>query len=72
MEVNDVSDYIIHFATTLDPNGGSNRTVEWPKYDKMGRKVLRILDGDLLDIGDDWERKNMTDAVTKLGLEFPL
>ena len=70
---NDLADYVIRFAATLDPNGGaSNRTIEWPRYHPSSRKVLRVLPGDVpLAVGEDNARRAATDALSALGFEFP-
>ncbi|RDX42833.1 carotenoid ester lipase precursor [Lentinus brumalis] len=70
---NDLADYIIQFAATLDPNGGSNRTINWPRYNNNSREVLTVLDGDVpLKIGIDSDRRAQTDKLAELTFKYPL
>ncbi|KAI0365186.1 alpha/beta-hydrolase [Pilatotrama ljubarskyi] len=69
----DLAAYVIHFAATLDPNGASNQTIHWPRYDPAGRMVLTLLDGHTpLEISRDTARLDATTAVTELTLAYPL
>ncbi|KAI0351847.1 alpha/beta-hydrolase [Trametes cingulata] len=69
----DLAAFVIHFATTLDPNGAPNQTIHWPRYDPVGRKVLRLLEGDTpLEILRETARLNATTALTALSLAYPL
>ena len=69
----ELGDYIIKFAATGDPNGASNRTIPWPKYDKNERKVLSILDGDTpIAIGNDTLRLEAMAGLSALSLAYPL
>ena len=68
----ELADYLIQFATTLDPNGGSNRTIYWPQFNKDTRSALVVLDGDVpLEIGDDSARRAQMDKLTELNLKYP-
>ncbi|RDX47137.1 alpha/beta-hydrolase [Lentinus brumalis] len=70
---NELTDYIVQFATHLDPNGASNKTISWPKYDSDSRKVLTLLDGDVpLKIETDDLRLLPMQGVTAISLAFPL
>lgn len=70
---NDLADYIIQFAATLDPNGGSNRTINWPRYNNNSREVLNVLDGDVpLKMGNDSNRRAQTDKLAELTFKYPL
>ena len=70
---NELSDYIIQFATHLDPSGASNRTIPWPKYDPFSRQVLTLHDGeDPLTIETDDLRLLPMQSVTTMSLAFPL
>lgn len=70
---NELTDYIVQFVTHLDPNGASNRTIAWPKYDPLSRKVLTLLDGDVpLKIETDNLRLLPMQGLTALSLAFPL
>ncbi|KAI0351862.1 alpha/beta-hydrolase [Trametes cingulata] len=69
----DLAAYVIHFAATLDPNGASNGTIRWPRYDPEGRKVLALLEGSTpLAIEHDTERLEATTALTELSLAYPM
>ena len=39
---NDLTDYVIQFTTTLNPNGVSNGTIEWPQYDPVNPNSVAI------------------------------
>ena len=70
---NELSDYIIQFTSTGNPNGASDRTIPWPKYDKAERKTLTILDGDIpLAIGTDSMRLEAIASLSSLTLAYPL
>ncbi|KAI0766617.1 alpha/beta-hydrolase [Trametes elegans] len=72
---NDFADYLIHFAHTLDPNGASNRTIAWPRYDTEQRQILRLLDGEgeaPLVLGNDAARLEAMKTVTELSLKYPM
>ncbi|KAI0699628.1 carotenoid ester lipase precursor [Cerioporus squamosus] len=72
-EGNDLADYIIQFATTLDPNDGSNRTIHWPRYSRDTREVLTVLDGNVpLKIGNDSARRAQMDKLAELTFKYPL
>ncbi|KAI0763841.1 alpha/beta-hydrolase [Trametes elegans] len=69
----DLADYVIHFANTLNPNGASNRTIDWPQYDPANRQILRLLDGETpLEVGQDTARADALAAVTSLSLDYPI
>ncbi|KAI0742716.1 alpha/beta-hydrolase [Daedaleopsis nitida] len=70
-DANELADYIIQFAATGNPNGASNRTISWPKYDAKSRKML-IIDDDGLEIGADTARLSATGVLTGLSLAYPL
>ncbi len=67
----DFADYIIQFTATQNPNGASNRTIPWPKYDTVQRKALHIVD-EGLEIGNDTLRSAAIDVLTALSVAFPL
>ncbi len=67
----DLSDYIVQFTATLDPNGASNRTIPWPKYDTVYRQALHIVE-EGLNIGNDTLRLAAMDGLTALSIAFPL
>ena len=62
---------MIQFTATLDPNGASDRTVGWPKYDTQSRQILSIVDGGL-EIGTDTLRQEPMEALTALSLMYPM
>ncbi|PIL25483.1 hypothetical protein GSI_13373 [Ganoderma sinense ZZ0214-1] len=71
----ELTDYVIQFATTLDPNGGSgsNRTIPWPRYDPAARQMLLVLDGEEpLAIGRDDAREEAMEFIVALSLKYPL
>ena len=67
-------DYIIQFVATLDPNGRSNRTIAWPRYDSAERQMLRVLDDkdEPLAVGRDDAREEAMEFMTALSLRYPL
>ena len=70
----DLTDYVIQFVATLDPNGRSNRTIAWPRYDSALRQMLRVLDDkdEPLAIGRDDAREEVMKFMTALSLRYPL
>ncbi|KAI0666899.1 carotenoid ester lipase [Trametes maxima] len=70
---NDLADYFIQFAATLDPNGGSNRTLQWPRYDTAKREIMLFADGDTpLSVSNDTARQDAFDELIALTLVYPL
>ncbi|KAI0793564.1 carotenoid ester lipase precursor [Fomes fomentarius] len=68
----ELTDYIIQFTATLDPNGGaSDRTIEWPKYDTQSRTVLSLVDSGL-EIGNDTARLEAMAVLSALSVAYPL
>ena len=71
----DLSDYLVRFVNTLDPNNYSNASaVNWPEYaDCDAPEVLVLLDGDKpQEVRKDTFQKEATDFMTELTLTQPL
>ncbi|KAN0141650.1 Alpha/Beta hydrolase fold [Lactarius tabidus] len=68
----ELTDYLIHFATNLDPNGGSS--VQWPQYTTSSRQLLTFLDNPAtnITITQDTYRTDEMEFITKLSLAHPL
>lgn len=66
-------DYLIRFATNLDPNFGAGKGITWPKYDTTTRQLLTFLDGDVPQaITPDAYRQEGTDLLASLSSKYPL
>jgi acetylcholinesterase len=59
-------DYLIHFATHLDPNGGSSP--QWPAYTPASPQLMTLLPITGTNITQDTYRVEEIDYVTKLSL----
>ena len=68
----DLTDYLIHFVTNLDPNGGSSP--QWPQYTTSSRQLLTFLDDPVtnITITRDTYRTDGMEFLTKLSLAHPL
>ncbi|KAH9178044.1 carotenoid ester lipase precursor [Lactarius sanguifluus] len=68
----ELTDYLIHFATNLDPNGGSSP--QWPQYTTSTRKLLTLLDSQVknITITQDTYRSDGIDFITELSLTLNL
>ncbi|KAH9855288.1 carotenoid ester lipase precursor [Lenzites betulinus] len=67
----DMTDYLVRFVTSLNPNGGSD--LHWPNYTPNHTQLLTFLDGDTpLEIIPDTFRKDATDVLTQLSLAQPI
>ncbi|KAH9030332.1 carotenoid ester lipase precursor [Lactarius pseudohatsudake] len=67
----DLTDYLIHFVTTLDPNGGSGP--HWPQYTTSSPQLLTLLDGAVpATITLDTYRVDGMNFLTELSLVHPL
>ena len=69
----EMADYLIRFASTLDPNSDSLLSFQWPKYDLKSRRLLTFLDGLIpLTVSKDDYRQDATDYLTTVTLANPL
>ncbi|KAH9060190.1 carotenoid ester lipase precursor [Lactarius vividus] len=67
----DLTDYLIYFATNLDPNGGSGP--HWPQYTTSSPQLLTLLDGAVpANITLDTYRADAMNFLTELSLVHPL
>ncbi|KAH8983925.1 carotenoid ester lipase precursor [Lactarius akahatsu] len=67
----DLTDYLIHFVTNLDPNGRSGP--HWPQYTTSSPQLLTLLDGAVpADITLDTYRADGMNFLTELSLVHPL
>ncbi|PIL29438.1 hypothetical protein GSI_08380 [Ganoderma sinense ZZ0214-1] len=67
----DMTDLLVRFVNTLDPNGGSE--IYWPEYNPETRQLLAFVEGTPnLTIIPDTFRKEAMDFVTQLSLAEPL
>jgi acetylcholinesterase len=67
-----MTDYLIRFATNLDPNDANNMT--WPRYDAEKAPVmLAFVDGPKpLELIHDTYREEAITALTTQSLENPV
>ncbi|KAH9040259.1 carotenoid ester lipase precursor [Lactarius hengduanensis] len=69
----DLADYLIHFATNLDPND-RGLSPQWPRYTTSSRQLMTLVDGQAANrtiTSDTYRVKAMT-YLTKLSLANPL
>ncbi|THH17257.1 hypothetical protein EW146_g3519 [Bondarzewia mesenterica] len=67
----DMTDYLIHFATNLDPNG--NTGINWPMYKNSSPQLLTFLDGNQsLIITQDTYREEGMAYLAQLSLANPI
>ncbi|KAJ8495240.1 hypothetical protein ONZ51_g1826 [Trametes cubensis] len=68
----DFTDYVIQFTAALNPNGASNRTINWPQYDTVNRSMLKLVDGDKpLEVGHDTDRLEAMAGLTAYSIARP-
>lgn len=70
--IGEMREYLVHFANTLDPNGGS--LPQWPAYTTASPKLLTFVD-DLVNpttVTEDTYRADGMALITKLSLSDPL
>ncbi|KAH9170119.1 alpha beta-hydrolase [Lactarius sanguifluus] len=67
----DLTDYLIHFTTNLNPNGGLSP--QWPRYTTSSPQLLTLLDGPVpANITLDTYRVDAMEFITALSLVYPL
>ncbi|KAI0265655.1 carotenoid ester lipase precursor [Gloeopeniophorella convolvens] len=67
----DMTDYLIRFAATLNPNGKTN--INWPRYTTQSPQLLTFLDGPTPEvITQDTYRAKQLAFMTQLFLENPI
>ncbi|KAH9061818.1 alpha beta-hydrolase [Lactarius deliciosus] len=67
----DLTDYLIHFVTNLNPNGESSP--QWPRYTTSSPQLLTLLDGPVAaNITLDTYRVDAMEFITELSLVHPL
>ncbi|KAI0645330.1 carotenoid ester lipase precursor [Trametes meyenii] len=66
----DMADYLIRFASTLNPNGDG--AFHWPRYTQDNPQLLTFQDGEVpLALSLDTYRAEAIDYVTELSLAYP-
>ncbi|PPQ85181.1 hypothetical protein CVT25_004188 [Psilocybe cyanescens] len=69
----EMQDYLIRFASTLNPNSKSLLSFQWPKYDLKNRQLLAFLDGIIpLEITPDTYRQDAMNFLTTVTLANPV
>ncbi|KAJ7660448.1 carotenoid ester lipase precursor [Mycena rosella] len=67
----DLTDYLINFATTLNPNGKT--VANWPSYTSAAPNMLTLIDGLITTtITQDTYRAAAMQFLTNITLEFPI
>ena len=68
----DLTDFLIHFSTNLDPNGGLSP--HWPRYTTSSPKLMTLLDNQATNrtITLDTFRVEGMEFLTKLEIAHPL
>ncbi|KAF9478210.1 carotenoid ester lipase precursor [Pholiota conissans] len=69
----EMGDYLIRFASTLNPNSNSILSFQWPQYTLSQRKILTFLDGLIpLAISTDTYRQEGMNFLMNLTLATPV
>jgi acetylcholinesterase len=69
----ELTDYIVRFVTNLDPNVGTGKGINWPKYDTSSKKLLTFLDGLVpQSVTADTYRQDGMAYLSELSLSYPL
>jgi acetylcholinesterase len=63
-------DYLIHFATYLDPNGGSSPP--WPQYTTASPQLMTLLTPNGTNITQDTYRADGLKFITQLTLALSI
>ncbi|KAJ8490001.1 hypothetical protein ONZ51_g2565 [Trametes cubensis] len=67
----DMTDFLVRFVQTLDPNGGTE--IHWPAYNPKSPQLIAFVEGDTpLTVIPDNFRKEANEFLVQLGLEQPL
>ena len=66
-----MTDFLVRFVNTLDPNGGPE--IDWPAYTTRSPQLLAFVEGKTpLAVIPDTFRKEAMDFLTQLSLAEPL
>ena len=67
----DLTDYLINFATNLDPNGGLSP--RWPQYTLKSRQLMTLVDSQATNrtITKDAYRVEGMELLTNISLKHP-
>jgi acetylcholinesterase len=71
----DMTDYLIRFGTTLDPNGGNTNSsqIAWPAYTSEAPTLLTFLDGNTtLALSNDTYRAEGMQTIIQASFAAPL
>ena len=66
----ELTNYLIHFATHLDPNGGSSP--QWPQYTNASLQLMTFISEDDTTITQDTYRADAMKYITKIFLAHSL
>lgn len=67
----EMQDYLINFATNLDPNGPTQ--MHWPRWKTTSPNLITFLDGSTpVTVTQDTYRALEMEKITNLGIEFPI
>ncbi|KAF9568740.1 carotenoid ester lipase precursor [Agrocybe pediades] len=72
VESGDLGDYLIRFATTLNPNPSGPHSFHWPNYDLKTRQLMLLQDDPPRSLITDTYRQAPMEFLTKLCLEYPI
>lgn len=64
----DVGDLFIHFANTLNPNGGPTQKLPWPKYRTSAPTLLEFVGNTSLQLTEDTYREDGIGFLMELNL----